>query len=1004
MFSKECNPLLLKDMEKCVDRINKALKEKEKILVFGDSDTDGVTGTSILYDFLIKLGGVVDYYIVNRDTEGYGLSENVLDKIFEINPNLIITVDCGTTNIKSIERINEQGIETIITDHHESYYEVPDAYGIINPKIEEYDHPLGELAGVGVVFTLIVALCQKNGLEKELYLNYLDRVALGTIADKVDLTDINVELITQGIKQITAAPSLGVKKLLENSSLNGKNLSLFSNFEQFANFISFELVPVVNSKGKLGQDAKICVELFNTNNESRAKEIIFELNKSNAERRRIEQSIRSEVEQKIKDQQLSNDRIIVVSGKDWKGGVIGSVASSVVQTYSKCSKAAILFRVKDGIAKGSGRSAEGFNLFRTLGSCKKKNLIQYFGGHEEACGLAADEENIDEIKSYINNIVKITEETARNLDSLMAKKKVTEIEITLDKANMLKDLKTRQVFSCHGMRVVDFSQKSTDVLTLTLAGRDNSNIKAVAFNMDNIVDTIKKDDYLDVKFTIGEFMNAVQLKLQDIQITNKVPVCNITPQKVQTIELYANGITLENAKNVKYSNLFGNTSPLFLCRAMQVVYPPQIIGNNHLKLVLVGENTPCIDAVAFDMGNMINTIKKGDLVDVKFEFNEFREKVQMKIKNIHVLKEELEDVESMEITCDKINLNNAKGIKNLRLSGIIHPPFLCRGMRVVADPQIAKKGNHLRLVLAGNDNRPIDAIAFDMGDMINTIKKDDFVDVKFELDEFRGKIQMKIKKICFPKNKSMQSEEIQPVEIEADETFMEKIILLKELNSCGLFSCHCMRIVNWPQKSKNGNHLRLVLAGDNTPPIDAIAFDMGDMVSTIKKGSCVDVQFEVSEFMGKISLKIQNIKLLEKKLESIEINADGLTLDNARKLRDFNLFKNSDPIFLCRSMKVTNQPQRINNGNHLRLTLSNNNTEIDAIAFDMGDMAGYIKKYDRVDVSFNLHEYNDKVEMKIKDIRISKKNLSKNFKRKLDMIPQEELNKPNKKPRLEIIL
>ena len=348
--------------------------------------------------------------------------------------------------------------------------------------------------------------------------------------------------------------------------------------------------------------------------------------------------------------------------------------------------------------------------------------------------------------------------------------------------------------------------------------------------------------------------------------------------------------------------------------------------------------------------------------------------------------------------------------KNLRRFGYIYSPFLCREMEIVEDPRVISD-KHLVLQLAG-DNKNWEAIWFNKGnDVVGELKKGDLVDIRFEPKEFWGKKQLKIQNLRILRKKvknlvnSKDLQEPNVIQIKADEMFIDRINMLKDLCSVSVFSCRGLKVLDWYQKA--GNDLKLVLSGDNTPSINATVIGMEDKISSFKRGTYVDIEFNVTDSTSNVELKIRKLKIIERTFEVVEINANGMTLDNIKKLSCINLFKNADPIFLCRNMKVTNYPQKIQNS--LRLELSNNNhtnihTNIDAIACELGDMAGYIKRNDQVDVAFEMAEYNNNIQTRIKAMRLQEWSYKsdKQIKNKKDILSRkrtivESVNTSNKR-------
>ncbi|MEE1043453.1 MAG: single-stranded-DNA-specific exonuclease RecJ [Clostridia bacterium] len=379
------NPFLLNDMDKAVERIEKAIMRNEKITIYGDYDADGVTSTSILYMFLRENGAIVDYFIPNRFSDGYGMNIDAIKNIAESGTKLIITVDNGIAAYNEIEFAKTVGIDVIVTDHHECPEIIPDCCAVINPKRKDSMYPFSELAGVGVTFKLITAL-NKDGIEK-IIKKYILITAIGTIADIVPLNDENRAIVIMGLKMVGYDNNVGVNALLNVSGIEGEG-----KVSDFA----FGIVPRINAAGRL-ENASICVELFCSKDSIRCSEIAKKLDELNEYRQNIEKNITESVFDIIDQNKLYKDNVIVVFGEGWNSGVIGIVASKVCEKYYK---PCIVLTDEDDVVKGSGRSVTGFDLYEALCSCS--DILLKYGGHALAAGLSIDKNNIELFKIKIN--------------------------------------------------------------------------------------------------------------------------------------------------------------------------------------------------------------------------------------------------------------------------------------------------------------------------------------------------------------------------------------------------------------------------------------------------------------------------------------------------------------------------------------------------------------------------------------------------------------------------
>lgn len=382
------DPFILKGMDGAIERITEALKENEKILIYGDYDVDGITATSLLFLVLNKLGANVDYYLPNRITEGYGLTRNGIDKAKANGVSLIITVDTGITAVEEVAYALSVGIECLITDHHETGDKLPQSVAIVNPKQKDCPYDKAELSGVGVAFKVAQALYRKLGQDESALEEHLDLVALGTSADIVPLLGENRTLTRFGYRQIARTTKPGLKSLAFVSGLMGKEIATGQ--------VVFVLAPRINAIGRLG-DARPAVKLLTTKDEKLASKIARDLDNENKTRKSIDEKTLKEALAMIETEcDLENDKAIVLASEGWHLGVIGIVASRLVERYHLPT---ILIAVDKGEGKGSARSIPGFHLCDALKTCEE-TLIRY-GGHKYAAGLTIKPENIKKFKELM---------------------------------------------------------------------------------------------------------------------------------------------------------------------------------------------------------------------------------------------------------------------------------------------------------------------------------------------------------------------------------------------------------------------------------------------------------------------------------------------------------------------------------------------------------------------------------------------------------------------------
>jgi single-stranded-DNA-specific exonuclease len=394
------NPFLMKDIEKGVNRLIRAISQKEKIVIYGDYDVDGITSIVCLMKFMGEICKDVTYYIPSRIDEGYSLNKNAIDRFRDENISLIITVDCGISDRDEIDYAKSLGIDTIILDHHEVPAIVPDAFAVINPNQKDCFFPFKYLAGVGIVFNFLIALrsmLRKMGFwEGKAYPNlkeYLDLVALGTIGDISPLVGDNRIFAKIGLDLINEGKRIGTKALKDTSGLSNNIID--------SGTASFSLIPKINAAGRVGSPEE-AVRLLMTDNMAEALEIASSLDQYNRERQKMEKVIFNEIIRKITEKHdFSKKGAFVFASSDWHPGVIGIVASRIVDRFYRPT---ILISLKEGIGKGSGRSIAEFNLYAGLKTCD--SLLLSFGGHRYAAGISIKEEDIEKLGYHLDQMIK----------------------------------------------------------------------------------------------------------------------------------------------------------------------------------------------------------------------------------------------------------------------------------------------------------------------------------------------------------------------------------------------------------------------------------------------------------------------------------------------------------------------------------------------------------------------------------------------------------------------
>ena len=404
------SPRLLRDMDRAVERIAGALQKKERIVIYGDYDVDGVTSVSILYLYLKKLGADVDYYIPNRIGEGYGMSKSSIDKLIDGGARLIVTVDTGITANAEIEHARARGIDVVVTDHHECHGDLPLAAAVVNPRRSDCTYPFKELAGVGVVFKLLCAFetahagIPEQEAVRRICAEYADLVAIGTIADVMPIKDENRLIVAYGLRQIEKSKRLGLCALIEAVMRRPDGSRTQKAPKITSSFIGFTLAPRINAAGRISS-AGIAVELFLTDSKDHADELAARLCDVNRERQTEENRIAKEAYQMIEaTHDFEHDPVIVLEADNWHHGVIGIVASRIPEKFGLPSILISFDGAPDAggaeVGKGSGRSVKGLNLVDALVDCG--GLLEKYGGHELAAGLSIRRENIGRFREQIN--------------------------------------------------------------------------------------------------------------------------------------------------------------------------------------------------------------------------------------------------------------------------------------------------------------------------------------------------------------------------------------------------------------------------------------------------------------------------------------------------------------------------------------------------------------------------------------------------------------------------
>lgn len=509
------DPFELKDMDKACERIHKALNNGERICVYGDFDADGVTSTSLLYSYLDTVGADVTYYIPARDSEGYGMHNEAIDKIKADGVELIVTVDNGISAVEEVAYAKSLGIDTVVTDHHLPGEKLPEAYAVVDMHRPDCKSKFKTISGVGVAFKLVCALEGEYADVDMLLDNYSDLLSIGTIGDIMPLVKDNRVFVKRGLKSINNSDRAGINALCEASGLANKEIS--------AGNISFGLVPRINAAGRLGLSSD-SVTLLTTEDYSEAQKIAVKISDDNTERQRIEKEIITDIEELISQNPgLVNDRVIIIDGNNWHQGVIGIVSARVKDMYGK----PCIIITKDGdICKGSGRSIEGFDIWKAVSSCS--DLLHHYGGHPMAVGLALIGENISEFRRRINEFAKNNGEMP--FDKLNIDLKLNSSALDVELAKDLKYLapfgngNPVPVFQLSRLKLTGITPLASDKhLKLSLTNGKNR-ISALWFFTSTKDNPFKIGDEVDlaVNLDVNVYKNTESLSIiiKDIKFSN----------------------------------------------------------------------------------------------------------------------------------------------------------------------------------------------------------------------------------------------------------------------------------------------------------------------------------------------------------------------------------------------------------------------------------------------------------------------------------------------------
>ena len=512
------DPFLMNDMQTAVDRLNAAMGRKEKILVYGDYDVDGITAVALVYKFIRQFYSNVDFYIPDRYTEGYGVSYKGIDYAAEHNFKLVIALDCGIKAVEKVAYALEKGVEFIICDHHTPDEKLPQAVAVLDSKRLDSTYPDPNLSGCGVGFKLMHAFSISNGIGFDKLKPFLDLLAVSIASDIVPINGENRILAFYGLKQLNASPSLGLKSIIDVCGLTDKEITVSD--------IVFKIGPRLNASGRI-QNAREAVELLITNDLTFAKEKSNCINQYNQTRKDLDKDITKEAYEELERMEnLGDCKSIVVYNENWHKGVIGIVASRLTEVYYKPT---IVLTHSNGLATGSGRSVQGFDIYKAIDSCK--DLLENFGGHMYAVGLSMKEENVPEFQKRFEEYV---------AENILPEQTMPQIEIdafiNFDEITpkFFRLLKQFNPFGPENMKPVFVTKRVFDYGTSRVVGKDQEHLKlelidsqsecimnGIAFGRSEFNDYIKALNPVDICYTIEEntFNGStnVQLMVKDIK-------------------------------------------------------------------------------------------------------------------------------------------------------------------------------------------------------------------------------------------------------------------------------------------------------------------------------------------------------------------------------------------------------------------------------------------------------------------------------------------------------
>lgn len=512
------DPFLMPDMDKAIRRIEKALGNKERMLIYGDYDVDGTTAVSLVYKFFRKITNNIDYYIPDRYDEGYGISFQGIDYAIKTGVKLIISLDCGIKAVNKVAYAKENGIDFIICDHHMPDEQLPDAVAVVDAKRPDSIYPYDELSGCGVGFKLVQAFSQRNGFPFSDIEPLLDLVAVSIASDIVPLTGENRIMIYYGLKQLNSNPSFGLRGIIEICGLARKNITV--------NDIVFKIGPRINASGRM-MNGKEAVDLMLATNMASAREKSKNIDKHNEDRRELDKKITDEAMLYIDNHvNIETQKSIVLYDETWHKGIVGIVASRLTEKYYR---PAIVLTKSNGMISGSARSVLGFDVYKAIESCR--DILENFGGHMYAAGLTLREENLEEFTRRFNSLSFDEIEPGMLLPQINVDAEITLSQITPE---FLEGLKKFIPFGPENENPIFLTRSVLDTGNSKLVGKGLRHIKleivdestttpmhGIAFCQKEYYKKIKDREPVDICYTIEENTHGstsfTQLMVKDIR-------------------------------------------------------------------------------------------------------------------------------------------------------------------------------------------------------------------------------------------------------------------------------------------------------------------------------------------------------------------------------------------------------------------------------------------------------------------------------------------------------